>query len=148
CRTKVCEQILTADTRTVAFIETLEALGPRLPDNSLSSKAVLFPCTDMSVLLLSRHRHRVESWYHIMLPAPEVVEMLMDKISFYTYAQTAGLPIPGTFLLRSREDATQAAAALSFPCILKPPLKSPEWQQNTNTKVYKVASAQEFLALY
>lgn len=143
CRTKVCQKIHFADTGSVEFIKTLEILGPEL-----KQKAVLFPCTDMSVLLLSRHRQRLEEWFHVVLPEPEVVEMLMDKISFYTYAQKEGLPIPGTFFLKSRVEAEQAANELTFPCILKPPMKTPTWEAHTKAKVYKVANAEEFLALY
>jgi predicted ATP-grasp superfamily ATP-dependent carboligase len=143
CRTRVCEKILVADTGTNEFIKTLEDLGPEL-----RQKAVLFPCTDMSVLYISRHRQRLEDWYHVVLPEPEVVEMLVDKISFYTYAQEEGLPIPGTFFLKGRADAKQAAEELTFPCILKPPMKTPAWETHTKAKVYKVANAEEFLALY
>ena len=143
CRTKVCEEILFADTGSEAFIKVLAELGP-----GLAQKAVLFPCTDLSVLLISQQRRRLEEWYHVALPEPEVVEMLMDKISFFAHAQAEGLPIPGTVLLRSRADAERAAGELTFPCILKPPIKTPTWQKHTSAKVYKVGSAAEFLALY
>lgn len=143
CRTRVCQQILHADTGSEAFIRTLETLGPTLPQ-----KAVLFPCTDMSVVLLSRHRQRLQGQYHLALPAPDTVEMLVDKVHFYTYAAEAGLPIPKTFFLRSRADVEQAAAQLSFPCILKPPLKTPTWEQHSSAKVYKVESAEDLFALY
>lgn len=143
CRTNVCEEILYADTGSDAFIKTLEELGPKL-----AHKAVLFPCTDISVLLISRQRRRLESWYYVALPETEVVEMLMDKISFYAYAEAEGLPIPGTVLLKSRADAERAARELAFPCILKPPIKTPTWQKHTSAKVFKVDSAAEFLALY
>lgn len=143
CRTNVCQEILYADTGSEAFIQTLERLA-----STLSQKAVLFPCTDMSVWLISRHRERLAEGYHIALPAADTVEMLMDKVSFYTYAAQAGLPIPTTFFLRSRADVEQAATQLSFPCILKPPLKTPTWERNTKAKVYKVESARELLDLY
>jgi D-aspartate ligase len=143
CRTRVCETTLFVDTASEEFIETLENLGPKL-----KQRAVLFPCTDMSVLLISRHRQRLEGWYHVVLPESDVVEMLMDKISFYTYAQKEGLPIPGTFFLNSRADAEQAAQKLSFPCIVKPSMKTPTWEKQTKAKVYKVSSAEELLALY
>ena len=55
CRIKVCERILFSDTKSEDFIRTLEALGPEL-----ENKAVLFPCIDMSVLLISRHRQRLD----------------------------------------------------------------------------------------
>ncbi len=143
CQTRVCEKIIRANTAGEEFIEVLEALGPQL-----SQKAVLYPCTDMSVLTISRHRHRLAAWYHVVLPEPEVVEMLMDKVSFYTYAQEKGLPIPKTFLLKNRNDAEAAANELTFPCIMKPPMKTPTWEKHTRAKVYKVTNPEEFLALY
>lgn len=142
-RTNVCERIMVADTETDEFIRTLEELGPTLTD-----KAVLFPCTDMSVLHISRSRDRLAGWYHISLPAAEVVEKLIDKISFYSYAQEAGLPIPKTKFLYSRADAEEAAEQFTFPCILKPPMKSPEWLRNATEGVYKIADAAEFLSFY
>jgi predicted ATP-grasp superfamily ATP-dependent carboligase len=143
CRTRVVEKILQANTASEEFIELLEKMGP-----TLEHKAVLFPCTDMSVLTLSRNRQRLEKWYQIALPRLEVVEMLMDKVSFYTYAEKEGLAIPRTFFLRSRSDAESAADGLAYPCIMKPPMKTPTWEKNTKAKVYKVASRQEFLDLY
>ena len=71
-KTRVCERILAADIKSEAFIETLESLGPSLPQ-----KAVLVPCTDMSVLLISRNRQRLVEWYHVSLPDEAVVEMLI-----------------------------------------------------------------------
>ena len=79
CRTGVCEEILFAKTGDEEFIRTLETLGPRL-----SQKAVLFPCQDKNVLLVSQHRQRLEEWYHVVLPEADVVEMMMDKARFST----------------------------------------------------------------
>lgn len=143
CQTNMCEQILQADVKSENFIALLERLGP-----GLAQKAVLVPCTDMSMYLISRHRARLQAWYHIGLPAHETVEMLLDKISFYTYAAQSGLPIPETFFLRSRADVEQAAAKLTYPCILKPPMRSPLWEKNSKMKVYKVESAADLLARY
>jgi predicted ATP-grasp superfamily ATP-dependent carboligase len=143
CRTRVCEEILFADTGGKELIATLEALGPRL-----YQKAVLFPCEDENVLLVSRHRQRLERWYHVVLPAADVVEMMVDKTRFYTYAQEEGFPIPRTFFLGSRSDAEQAAGELAFPCILKPSSRSAVWMQHTKLKAFKVANAEELLSLY
>ncbi len=143
CYTKVCQKILIADTSTEAFIATLEQMAPEL-----DSKAVLYPCTDMSVLQISRNRRRLQEHYHIALPAAEVVEMLMDKISFIRFAQEQELPIPTTFFLENRADVEKAANELTFPCILKPPIKSPRWEKQTKQKVFKVASKAELLSTY
>ena len=143
CKTKVCEKILPVNTASEDLIVLLESLG-----TTLEQKAVLFPCTDMSVLAISRHRQRLVDRYHIALPESGVVEMLMDKVSFYTYAQQKDLPIPKTFFLRNRVDAEAAANQLSFPCIMKPPIKTPTWEKNTRAKVFKIKDPKEFLALY
>ena len=143
CRTQVCNEILYADTSTEKLIETLEDLGPKL-----SEKAVLFPCQDKNVLIISRHRENLEQWYHVILPAPDVVEMMLDKLGFYTYAQKEGLPIPNTFFLYSRSDAEEAAQKLAFPCILKPPFRPEAWTRHTKQKAFKAASPAELLALY
>jgi predicted ATP-grasp superfamily ATP-dependent carboligase len=143
CKTKVCERILQVNTASEDLIVLLESLG-----TTLHQKAVLFPCTDMSVLTLSRHRRRLADKYHIALPEPEVVEMLMDKVSFYTYAQQNDFPIPKTFFLKNRVDAEAAAEQLSFPCIMKPPIKTPTWESNTRAKVFKVNDQKEFLVMY
>jgi predicted ATP-grasp superfamily ATP-dependent carboligase len=143
CRTNVCQKILITDTKSEELIRLLEALGP-----GLGEKAVLYPCTDMSVLLLSKHRQRLAEWYYLALPDNDVVEMLVDKIRFYHFAKDAGLPLPGTLFLKNRADAEQAARELNFPFILKPPFKTITWEQNTKAKVYKVKTAEEFLELY
>lgn len=143
CKTNVVERIIPANTGNEDFIHALERLGPTLPH-----KAVLFPCTDMSVLQISRHRARIAKWFHFAMPATEKVEMLMDKVSFCTFAMENGLPIPRTFFLRNLTDAAVASERLTFPCILKPPMKTPKWEQNTKAKVFKLSNAREFLALY
>ena len=143
CRTKVCERILFVDTAGEELLEILETLG-----RELEQKAVLFPCQDKFVALVSRHRGRLEASYHVMLADPDIVDMLMDKIRFYRYAQEAGLPIPPTFFLNSRSDAERAARKLEFPCILKPPLRSPEWDRHTKSKVFKASGPDELLTLY
>jgi predicted ATP-grasp superfamily ATP-dependent carboligase len=142
-RTRVCQQILYANTESEEAVEALKILGPKL-----GQKAVLFPCGDMNVALVSQHRESLEEWYHISLPAPEVVEMMSNKASFYAYAQREGFPIPRTFFLPSRRDAEQAAKQLAFPCILKPPARSLEWEEHGAVKLYTAASAEELLALY
>lgn len=143
CRTNVCEEIIFADTAGQELVGVLEAFGPRL-----KQKAVLVPCTDMSVLAISRHREKLTGWYHVVLPEPGVVEMLVDKIKFHAYAQEKGFPVPSTFFLRTRAEAEQAAKDLTFPCILKPPLKTPTWEKHTKAKAFKASSPDELLALY
>jgi D-aspartate ligase len=143
CRTNVCRQIVYTDIKGDLLIETLRGLGA-----TLDERAVLYPCTDLSVLLISRHRRILEQDFHVVLPAPEVVEMLMDKISFLAHARERGLAIPPTRVLHDRGDAEEAASALSFPVILKPPLKTSEWERHTNIKAFRLNGPRELLDTY
>lgn len=143
CRTNSCHRIYGADTAGTGLLHLLQQLGPQMQE-----KPILFPCTDAAVLTLSRHRYDLQAWYRMSLSEPDVVEMLMDKSRFTLFAQKAGLPVPAVCLLHNRQEAEEAAALLTFPCILKPPLKSVTWQQYSNAKVYKVNTADELLAQY
>lgn len=142
-RTKVCERILVADTLGENVIRSLVALG-----KELKQRALLVPCRDMSVLMVSRYRQDLAPYYYVVLPEPEVVEMLMDKPSFYKYAQKENLPLIRNFLLHSRSDAEKAIQNLTFPCILKPPVKTPAWEIQTKEKAFKSYDAKEFLKDY
>jgi D-aspartate ligase len=143
CRTRVVERLLQADTASEALIQALERLGPQL-----KYRAVLFPCTDSSVLMVARHRERLAPWFHVVLPDTDVLETLQDKVRFAAFAERIGLPVPRTALLHDRADAERAAGDLAFPCILKPPLKTPRWEQNSSAKVHRVASGEELLEVY
>jgi D-aspartate ligase len=143
CRTTVCQKILFADTQTEEFIDLLAALGP-----SFRPKPVLYPCTDMSVLLLSRQRVRLEDHYHMALAAPSTVETLMSKERFAAYALEKKLPIPATLILNTPAEAELAAAQLTFPCILKPALRTVSWTAHSPDKVLRVARAEELLPAF
>jgi predicted ATP-grasp superfamily ATP-dependent carboligase len=143
CRTRVCAQILQADLLREDLVDVLATLGPRL-----DTRAALIPCTDLAVLQISRHRERLAPWFHVALPDHAVVEMLMDKVGFLRHAQRNGLPIPETVIIESRDDAERAARTLSYPAVLKPPIKSATWQSYTATKAYQLRNGEELLEVY
>jgi D-aspartate ligase len=143
CRTNVLEELILADLSSAAFVDTLVAIGP-----TFAHKPVLFPCTDHTVLHISTHRDRLAPFYHIILPDHDVVAMLMDKNRLADYARANNFRIPATRLLASRADARQAAAELTFPVILKPAVKAPDWMERTGDKVHQAGDAAAFLRLY
>jgi D-aspartate ligase len=143
CRTRVCDTIIGADTRGDDLIAALEALSSRF-----DQKAVLFPCTDSSVLTISRERRRLVDAYHVSLPSHDIVELLTDKAKFAAFAREQGLPVPRTLVLASRDDAEEAARSLGFPCIVKPPIKTPLWERHSSEKAYKAHTPEELLAVY
>ena len=144
CRTNSCERIIITDTKTEKLIETLEKLGPEL-----DQRGVLFPCEDMSVRLISEFRQKLTPWYHIALPEADVIEMMVNKTSFYDYAQCNGFPIPQTFHIHNREELESAADRLIYPSIIKPPTSATKnWEANCKLKGYKVGNKEELFAMY
>ena len=143
CRTKVCKKILITNTDGDELIHTLDTLRPTLKD-----KAVLFPCSDTSVLVLARHQEHLDASYYVRLPPASVIEMMVDKVSFYQFAQEHKLPITETYFLCSRKDAEEVAGKLTYPVILKPPYRPDEWRKHTRDKAFKVLNADELLSRY
>jgi D-aspartate ligase len=142
-RTRVCKRILTSKLAGQELIDTLRRLGPALPEGG-----VLFPCTDLSVLALSRHRDELSSWYRLVLPDHDILETLIDKVRFARHAQSHGLAVPKTHILESRSDAEEAASNLAFPAVLKPAVKTADWQRQTRQKAIPLNDSHELLSTY
>lgn len=140
--TRVCSEMLLAPSQD-RLLEALGEIGRRA-----DQPPVLYPCTDLSVLAISRHRAMLSEHFRFALPDPDIVEMMADKVRFYEYAEGAGLPIPRTLVLAERSDALDAAEALAFPAILKPAMRTSGWEARTIAKAYRASGPQEFLALY
>jgi D-aspartate ligase len=143
CRTRTCREIIITDTAGPALIDTLLSLAHRLDE-----KAVLFPCTDLSVLLLSRRRSELEPAFHMVLAEPDTVEMLVDKARFSAWAEEEGLPVPRSRLLRAPADVEDAVQTLRFPCMLKPAVKTARWKQRIGAKAFRVDSPPELRTLF
>jgi predicted ATP-grasp superfamily ATP-dependent carboligase len=142
-RTNACVEVLESPLSGDELVQTLQSLGRRTGGSS-----VLLPCTDASVATLSRARGTLADHFILPLAPDPVVQMLMDKISFARHAQVTALPVPRTELLSNRLDAERAADDMAYPCVLKPPVKSADWEKNTSAKGYAVDDAEQFLAVY
>jgi predicted ATP-grasp superfamily ATP-dependent carboligase len=143
CRTRACVRVVHAAGGLEGILAALDEVA-----RGLDRKAVLVPCTDPAVLAISRARRTLADRFHVVLPAEDVVELLMDKVRFHAYAQREGLPVPATFVLRTREEAEEAAGSLRFPCILKPPMRTPAWDAGATAKAYKLSDPRHFLSVY
>jgi predicted ATP-grasp superfamily ATP-dependent carboligase len=132
-----------SETAGPELVATLTALA-----ENFDEQAVLVPCTDASVLTLSRARGSLTAAYAFALPDPETVELLADKARFAAWAAQRGLAVPRTLVLESAADAEQAAATLRFPCIVKPPVKTARWEQLVREKAFKVETPEALLTLH
>jgi D-aspartate ligase len=144
CKTNICSEIIYAPTADAELIPYLTELGKRL-----EKKAVLFPCEDTNVLVVSRHRQKLEEYFHVLLPASDTVEMLMDKVKFYSYANHNDLPIPKTFFIENSLELEKASRELNYPCVLKPrDSAARKWEDETIFKAFKIHDAAELIATH
>jgi D-aspartate ligase len=143
CRSRAFSRKVFTSTTDERLIDTLAELGPTLP-----AKAPLFLSADEAVMLVSRHRRRLEPWYHLALPDHAIVEMLVDKLAFARFAAQHGLPIPQTMVIEGLSDAHAAASALRFPALVKPAVKADGWTAHTKAKAFRASSPTELLNIY
>lgn len=97
------------------FVDFLLQMGERLP-----VKAVLFPSNDEWVFAVSRHRDRLEKYYHFPFSPLEIVESVLNKKKLYQTAERLGVPIPKTWYPDEWMDIEAEAKKVTYPCILKP----------------------------
>jgi D-aspartate ligase len=142
-RTNACAHVVESPLSSDPLISALSALAGRL-----GRPAVLVPCTDEAVLTLSARREELGTSYLLPLSGHEVVERLLDKARFAEHARAAGLSIPDTLVLRSRDDAVRAAGSMRFPAVVKPARKSATWLGHTSAKALPCADGDELLAVY
>lgn len=143
CRTNSAERVIAADTRGPGLLSALRALGAERP-----AEAVLFPCSDEAVLTVGRGRDQLPDGYCAVMPETDTLELLALKSRFYRHAERAGWAIPRTWFLRSRAEAEALAPELTYPCVLKPSLKTPAWFEAVRVKVVRVESRGELLEQY
>jgi predicted ATP-grasp superfamily ATP-dependent carboligase len=97
---------------------------------------------------LSLHRDELLDHYRLPLSDHDGVDLLMDKVRFADHAKMHGLSAPRTEVLRSRADAEKAAEVLSWPSVVKPPVKAEAWLSHTNAKGIPVQGPEELLDVY
>ena len=141
-KTNVCEQKFQSGIGNGDCLNLLEEFA-----TAFREPPVLFPCSDIAVLQISRNRNRLIG-YRFALPAAQTIETLLDKAQFAAFAQENHLAIPSSFLLNTESDVIAAAAEIRFPAILKPAVKLPRWEDNKRQKIYRIPSEKALRNIY
>lgn len=142
-RTRSCVEIFQTPLAEAALLDTLHDLVARRP-----GPHVLFPCTDLSVAYLSRHRAALPLEALLPLSPHPTVELLLDKTSFAAHAASTGLPVPRTTEVHNPAEVAAAATVFDFPCVLKPGVKTADWLAHTRAKGFLVHDRDELLERY
>lgn len=107
----------------------------------------LVPCSDETVVAVSRHKQRLDEHFVVACPELEVVTRYIEKKYTYRLAETAGVAVPRTFVPHSVEDVERYAAALEFPCLVKPS-QSHLFYKRFQKKMFPVKNRDEMVAVY
>jgi D-aspartate ligase len=115
---------------------------------SLPEPPVLFPQTDATLLLASRHRERLGDALRLVLADAELIAQLVDKGRFQALAARMALPVPRAQRLRPGPGAPPALD-VPYPLIVKPLTRTPAWSAFAGSgKAVNVRDAAEFAALW
>lgn len=111
---------------------------------SYGRKSVLFPTSDIDMIVVSANRDILQEYYHLLMPSHELLSNLLSKDWFYPFAKARGIPIPRTFRIESKEDIDHIAREVAYPCIIKPAWRDEAWQARFgNLKVIISNGAEE-----
>jgi D-aspartate ligase len=110
---------------------------------------VLFPQTDATILLASRHRERLGERLRLMLADHDLIEQLMDKARFQALAEELELPVPRAQRLRPGPGLPPPSVDVPFPLVVKPIVRTPGWTRLAgSSKALHALDAAAFVALW
>lgn len=92
-------------------------------------KPVFFSTGDSSLTLFSRHRTRLEPYFHHHLADAELIEKLYDKAGFAVLAGEKELKVPHSVVPRTADHLAGEMGSLTFPVMVKP-FEKRRWAQH------------------
>jgi predicted ATP-grasp superfamily ATP-dependent carboligase len=107
------------------FISALIDIGGKFRE-----KPTLYFCNDGILLLVSKHREKLEKYYRFLMPPHEIVEGTVDKTKFGILSEKYGLPVPQTLRSSNIANAEEALKSIGLPCILKPDSRHHGWDDS------------------
>lgn len=137
CSSRLCPNPLQQPEELVKF---LLSVGRRL-----DQPGILFPASDEFVLFLSRYRKELDDYFHLILPASNVLEAIANKHRQYELAEKAHITYPKTFYPENLADVKGIKDEIDYPAFIKP-YYSHLWQEKfPGIKGFKVYTPQELL---
>ncbi|MDI6793644.1 MAG: hypothetical protein QME81_12405 [bacterium] len=124
------------------LIEFLIGIGKRL-----SPKPVLFITGDIALLVILRHKHKLEKYFHFPIADLAIIEKLVNKKYFYQTLQEIGADHPRTYFPRDLSEVEAVRTDLHYPYIVKP-VNSQSFKKKLGVKILKVNSARELIESY
>jgi predicted ATP-grasp superfamily ATP-dependent carboligase len=114
---RYCREVWRVPSLVEHPAEVAKILETRL--QALGETTMLFAPTDPAVLLVNRFRERFAG-HTCALPEAGVTEWALDKAKTLRLAQRLGVPAPRTVFREDHASDEEFAAAVPYPCVLKP----------------------------
>lgn len=102
------------ETHPKEFVDTILELVQTKQIN------LIIPVTDATILPLVQARSQFDGLCLLAIPEAETLQIVTDKLKTFDVAQELGIPIPGTRLVNTVDEALEVAANFSWPIVLKP----------------------------
>jgi predicted ATP-grasp superfamily ATP-dependent carboligase len=141
--TRFAEVVTCDDLRGEGLIDTLVAIAEQS-----TTPPVLIATMDRTVNLVAEHRAVIDRYFAHSLPPPHVIERLMNKAATDAYARSHGFLVPRTYPIQAEDEFRACAAQMTFPCILKPQVKTVDFVAHTPRKAFLVRSLEELEKTY
>jgi D-aspartate ligase len=111
-------------------------------------KPLLFPTSDLYVLLVSRNREILAPYFQFILPQEAFVECFLDKKTTSEFAINNGILYPRTWFFDKPFDVQETGQRLVYPCFLKPTCSYEFEAIYKGKKGFVVNNADEFEKIY
>ncbi len=108
-----------------------------------SEKPILYFTTDTSCFYINNHRQWFEERFEMSLPSSEIIKTYTQKGLAEVSALEAGLTVPKTQIVDTKEDIDKVINSFSFPIILKP--RATYLKANIGFKIKVINTKEEFL---
>jgi D-aspartate ligase len=130
------------DKDEAQFVKVLLEVAHRSPGS------LLVPASDAALGAVTRHKTSLEDAGLIVASTdPDVAEMLLNKVTTFELARSAGVPSPATFAAENDDDVREFCASAEFPAVLKPAL-SHLYRELVGVKWSRVDSLDEALRTF
>jgi D-aspartate ligase len=123
------------------FVEILLDCGRRYKGG------VLFPVSDETVVIVSKHKQLLEEYFIVSCPQWEITRQFIEKKLTYAVAEASGVPAPKTIVPRSLADVNSYTRKIDFPCLVKPS-QSHLFYDHFGRKMFPVDNAEQLIAVY
>ncbi len=142
-KTRLCAKVKSPSIEDSRLIETLLSIAENSPE-----KPVLYLCEDVAVMVVAEHYDTLKDVFFLNFPEPDTVRTFMDKKLFSEYAREFHFRAPAFYSASCDDDIARVASQVTYPCILKPAIRTASYNENAPSKAYQAFSEPELKSLY